>query len=55
MRYQCRYYCAIGGRGDHDAAKEWVRAHNASLAETVEALRSVTRAHDVKFDTSEIV
>ena len=24
---------AIGTRGDHDAAKEWVRVHNASLPE----------------------
>lgn len=35
---------AIGERGDHDAAKEWVRVHNASLpglreiaAETINA------------------
>lgn len=26
-------HMAIGSRGDHDAAKEWVRTHNASLTE----------------------
>lgn len=24
-------HCAIGKHGDHEAAKEWVRLHNASL------------------------
>lgn len=34
--------CAIGPRGDHDAAKRWVEVHNMSLAELRDEAAKIT-------------